>query len=91
VALLFWDATSSDDRAVRAELSRVDRRRGHVDAWAVSVRGLGRFKNVLRGIDVLQSPTVVVLARGADPRVLTGYTDHAEIDQATLLALLNRA
>jgi hypothetical protein len=90
VVLLFWGANGADDRAVRAELSQVDPRGGRVHAWPVAVQGLSRFKNVLRGIDVLQSPTVVVLARGADPRVLAGYTDHAEIDQATLLALSRR-
>jgi hypothetical protein len=90
VALLFWGSNSADDRAVRSELARVDSRGGHVHAWPVAVRGLSRFKNVLRGIDVLQSPSVVILARGADPRVLAGYTDHAEIDQATLIALSRR-
>jgi hypothetical protein len=87
VVLLFWTSNSSDDRAVHAELPRVDRRGGRVQAWAVSVRGLSRFKTVLRGIDVVESPSVVVLARGAQPRLLAGYTDHAQIDQATLLAL----
>lgn len=87
VVLLFWGADSSDDRLVRSELSQVDRRGGRVHAWPVSVRGLSRFKNILRGIDVVQSPTVVVMARGAEPRMFEGYTDHAEIDQATLIDL----
>jgi hypothetical protein len=55
---------------------------------SVSVNGLARFRNVLHGVNVVQSPTVVVLGRKAPPRVLEGYTDHAEIDQATLVALL---
>ena len=54
VVLLFWGA-GSDDRLVRSELSQVDRRGGRVHAWPVSVRGLARFKNVLRGIDVVQT------------------------------------
>jgi hypothetical protein len=87
VVLLFWNANSSDDRLVRSELSQVDRRGGRVHAWPVSASGLARFKNVLRGIDVVQAPTVVVMARGAEPRMFEGYTDHAEIDQATLLDL----
>jgi hypothetical protein len=87
--LLFYNPLSSDDRAVRDELASVDRRGGHVAVWSVGLSGLGRFKNVLRGIDVVQSPSVVVLSRKARPRVLEGYTDHAEIDQATLVALLS--
>jgi hypothetical protein len=87
--LLFYNPLSSDDRAVRGELGSVDRRGGHVAVWSVGLSGLGRFKNVLRGIDVVQSPSVVVLSRKGQPRVLEGYTDHAEIDQATLVALLS--
>jgi len=87
--LLFYNPLSSDDRAVRDELASVDRRGGHVAVWSVGLSGLGRFKNVLRGIDVVQSPSVVVLSRKARPRVLEGYTGHAEIDQATLVALLS--
>jgi hypothetical protein len=88
VVLLFYNPLSSDDRAVRDELASVDRRGGHVAVWSVGISGLGRFKNVLRGIDVVQSPSVVVLSRKAQPRVLQGYTDHAEIDQATLVDLI---
>jgi len=87
VALLFYSPLSSDDLAVRAELPQVDRRGGRVAVYGVGLNGLARFKNVLRGIQIVQSPTVVVMARGAKPRLLEGYTDHAEIDQATLLAL----
>jgi hypothetical protein len=87
VVLLFWAPNSSDDRLVRSELVQVAGRGGRVHAWAVSVRGLSRFNNILRGIDVVQSPSVVVLARGAAPRRFEGYTDHAEIDQATLIDL----
>jgi hypothetical protein len=87
VVLLFWGANSSDDRLVRSELSQVDRRGGRVHAWPVAAGGLSRFKNVLHGIDVVQTPTVIVMARGAEPRMFEGYTDHTEIDQATLVAL----
>jgi hypothetical protein len=87
VVLLFFNARASDDRAVRSELAAVSRRGGRVKVWAVSVRGLSRFKNVLRGVQVLQSPTVVVLGRRAQPAAFSGYTDRAEIDQAAAVAL----
>ncbi|MDX6698645.1 MAG: hypothetical protein QOE65_2042 [Solirubrobacteraceae bacterium] len=86
VVLLFYSGVASDDRAVRGELAAVDRRGGRVQAWGVSVRGLPRFKNVLQGVQVLQSPTVVVLSHRT-PYVFPGYTDHAEVDQATAVAL----
>jgi hypothetical protein len=89
VVLLFFSARSSDDRAVRRELAAVDTRGGRVQVWGVSVRGLSRFKNVLEGVQVLQSPTVVVLSHRT-PYVFPGYTDHAEIDQAAAVALRPR-
>jgi ABC-type molybdenum transport system ATPase subunit/photorepair protein PhrA len=58
--------------------------------WGVSVRGLSRFKNVLQDVQVLQSPTVVVLSH-RKPYVFPGYTDHAEIDQAAAVALRPRS
>lgn len=90
VVLLFFNARGSDDRAVRRELAAVDRRGGRVQVWGVSVRGLARFKNVMQSAQVLQSPTVVVLSHRT-PYVLPGFTDHAEIDQATAVALRPKA
>ncbi len=90
VVLLFFNARASDDRAVRRELSVVNRRGGRVQVWGVSVRGLARFKNVMQGAQVLQSPTVVVLSHRT-PYVFPGYTDHAEIDQAAAMALRPKA
>ena len=90
VVLLFFSARSSDDRAVRRELGAVDSRGGRVQVWGVSVRGLSRFKNVLQGVQVLQSPSVVVLSH-SKPYVFPGYTDHAEIDQAAAVALRPRS
>jgi hypothetical protein len=89
VVLLFFSADSADDRAVRNDLGAVNRRGGRVDVWAVSVRGLPRFKNVMQGVQVLQSPTVVVLSR-SNPYVFPGFTDHAEIDQAAAVALRSK-
>jgi hypothetical protein len=90
VVLLFYSARSSDDRAVRRELAAVNTRGGRVQAWGVSVRGLSRFKNVLQGAQVLQSPSVLVLSHHK-PYVFSGYTDHAEIDQAAAVALRPRS
>jgi hypothetical protein len=87
VVLLFYSARSSDDRAVRGELAAVSRRGGRVKVWAVSVNGLPRFKNVLRGVQVLQTPSVVMLHRGTPPVLFAGFTDRAEIDQTAAVAL----
>jgi hypothetical protein len=90
VVLLFFNARASDDRAVRGEIAAVNRRGGRVQVYGVSIRGLPRFKNVMKGVQVLQSPTVVVLSHRT-PYLFPGYTDRAEIDQAAAVALRSRA
>ena len=88
VVLLFYSSAGSDDRAVRSELSAVSRRGGRVSVWDVPVRGLSRFKSVLAGTQILQTPSVLFLSpRGRPPVVLNGYTDRAEIDQVAAAML----
>ena len=88
VVLLFYSSAGSDDRAVRSELRGVSRRGGRVNVWDVPVRGLSRFKAVLAGTQILQTPSVLFLSpRGRPPVVLNGYTDRAEIDQVAAAML----
>jgi hypothetical protein len=90
VVLLFYSAGSSDDRAVRSELSGVSRRGGRVDTWAIPVGALARFANVLQGVQIFQTPSVLVLSPTRKPMLLAGYTDRAEIDQVANAALRRR-
>jgi hypothetical protein len=90
VVLLFYSAASSDDRAVLSELAGVSRRGGRVDTWAIPVSALSRFANVLQGVQVFQTPSVVVLSSTRKPMLLAGYTDRAEIDQVANAALRRR-
>ncbi len=88
VVLLFYSDAGADDRAVHSEVAGVARRGGRVNVWSVPVSGLSRFKNVLAGAQVLQTPAVLILSpRGRPPVLLNGYTDVAEIDQITAAAL----
>ncbi len=81
ILLLFWNRSSTDDRAVRAELRRVDRRRGRVYVTAAPVSRLGRYGAITRSVQVLQSPTLVVVDRQRRASTIIGYTDAREIDQ----------
>lgn len=90
VVLLFYSTAGSDDRAVRSEVAGVSRRGGKVDVWAIPVRGLSRFRNVLRGVQVLQTPSVLVMHRARQPVQLNGYTDRAEVDQVAASLLRKR-
>jgi hypothetical protein len=87
VVLLFYSGRASDDRAVRSEIDSVSRLGGRVRVWPVAVKGVSRFKNVLRQTQILQTPSVVVLGPASPPRVLTGYVDSFEIDQAAAVSL----
>ena len=87
VVLLFWNQQASDDRSVRAELAHVSSHNGRVLIVAAPVRQVSLFSDSIRGVQVLQSPTIVVVDRRHRARTLVGYTDRAEIGQAVDVAL----
>ena len=90
VVLLFWNRQASDDRSVRAELAHVSSHGGRALIVAAPVRQVSLFSSSIRGIQVLQSPTVVVVDRRHRARTLLGYTDRTEIGQAVDQALAGR-
>ena len=67
VVLLFWNRHGSDDRAVRRAAQSVDRRHGRV---------------VGKGVQILEAPTVLVIAPGGKARAIAGLTSTPELDQA---------
>jgi hypothetical protein len=80
--VLFWNKAGSDDRATRTALRAVDRHHGKVVATAIPVADVGRYEAITRGVQVLESPTVLVIGAGGKAREITGYTQAGEIDQA---------
>jgi len=90
VVLLFYNRSSSDDRAVRAELAGLARRRGRVLVGEAPLREVSRFPSVTQGVQILQSPTVVVIDRRRQAELLVGYTDRFELDQLVVSALAGR-
>lgn len=87
LVLLFYNNRSYDDRAVRRELSQVDRRGRQVFVDAHWIKSVGRYQAITRGADVQQSPTVVVVDRNLKAQTLVGYVDAETIDQAAVDAL----
>lgn|SRR3954452_11637822 len=87
VVLLFWTPRAADDRAVHAELAKVDRHHGKVVVQAAPVARIARFQRITRGADVAQSPTVVVVGRDRKAETLVGYVDRVSIDQLVTDAL----
>lgn len=87
VVLLFWNGRSSDDRAVRRAVSRVDRRDGDVRVIVERLEELGSYAAVTNDVGVESTPTTLVIAPGGAVQAVTGYTVTRELDQAVRDAL----
>jgi hypothetical protein len=87
VVLGFVTGQASDDRAVRTALKKVDRWNGRVWVKSVPLGQIARYGRVARGVDVEQSPTVVVIDHKLAATPLVGYVDGRTIDQAVVDAL----
>ena len=87
--LLFWNGKSADDKAVRAALKKVDRWNGRVSVQVAPIRQISKYGRISRGVDVEQSPTIVVTDPELRAETLVGYVDTTTIDQAVVDAFRN--
>jgi hypothetical protein len=90
VVLLFWNRGGSDDRLVHQELRRVSSHGGRAVIAAAPIGSVSHYSAVTNGVQVLQSPTVLIVDRRRRARLLVGFTDAAEIGQAVTEALRHR-
>jgi hypothetical protein len=89
LVLLFWNGKSVDDKAVREALHDVNRWDGRVAVEVASIKKISKYGRIARGVDVEQSPTIVVADRNGRADTLVGYVDTTTIDQAVVDALRN--
>jgi len=82
VVLLFWNRHGSDDRAVRQAAHSVDRRHGRVVVKVVPIASVGRYTAITKGVQILEAPTVLVIAPGGTARAIAGLTSTPELNQA---------
>ena len=82
VVLLFWNRHGSDDRAVRRAAQSVDRRHGRVVVKVVPIASVGRYTAITKGVQILEAPTVLVIAPGGTARAIAGLTSTPELNQA---------
>jgi hypothetical protein len=87
LVLLFYNDRSADDRAVRRALSKVNGYGGQVFVDAHWIKSVSRYQAITRGVDVEQSPTIVVADRNLKAETLVGYVDDKTIDQAVVDAI----
>jgi hypothetical protein len=81
VVLLFWNSRASDDAAVRDAVTSVDRRGGRAVVKVAAIKDVGRYQAITRGVQVLTSPTVLVISPDHTARAITGLTTSRELDQ----------
>ncbi len=79
--VLFSSAAASDDRKVRRALATADRHDGRVVVRSVPIADVAKWSAITEGVDVLQSPTLLVIGEGNLARSLVGFTDTRGIDQ----------
>jgi hypothetical protein len=89
LVLLFWNGKSADDVAVHDALKKVDRWDGRVYVGSASIKKIAKYGRIARGVDVEQSPTVVVADPEMRAETLVGYVDAETIDQAVIDAFRN--
>ena len=87
VVLLFWSRRSSDDRAVRDEVAHLSRHRGRVYVDIQPVQRVGRYSRITAGVDVSQTPSVIIVDPKRKAEMITGFVDGENIKQAVLEAL----
>ncbi len=89
LVLLFWNKKGADDRDVRRSLRGVDRWDGRVTVEAAPLSAISRYGRIARGLDVNQSPTVVVVDPELRAETIVGFTDTQTIDQLVVDAFKN--
>jgi hypothetical protein len=89
VVLLFWDGKSSEDRAVRRAVAKVDRRDGKVRVHVAQLRQISRYGAITAGVPVTSSPTTLVIGRDGKAEIIRGLTVTGEIDD-TVSGVLRR-
>lgn len=82
IALLFWNPKAADDRRVRRWLSSANTHGDRVFVRAASVDDISRYAPITRGVDVSQTPTIVVVDRDLHAESLVGYVARTTIRQA---------
>src|SRR4051794_23153566 len=87
VVMLVYNRAGIDDRAVRKAVAATARHHGKVVVKAVPVGQVGRYEAITRGAEILQSPTVLVIAPDRKARAIVGFTTTAELNQAIADAL----
>ncbi len=87
VLLLFWNPKSSDDQSVRGALQAVSAHQKGAVAIHVALAGqVGLYGSVTKDVQVLQTPTLLIVGKKGAAVTITGLVDRYAIEQAILEA-----
>jgi hypothetical protein len=87
VVLGFFNRDALDDRATRKQLDKVWTFHGRASVHTAPISDVQRYQVITRGVDVAQSPSIVVIDRDRKAQLLTGFVDHVAIEQAVMDAM----
>ncbi len=90
VIILFWSPRGAADRAVHLELQvlkALDKKFGGKDNKELAVHyahasEVGQFGTITRSLQILQTPTMLVISPSGNTKTITGLTDAYAIQQA---------
>jgi hypothetical protein len=82
VVLLFWDRKGFDDVAVQRAVSTLASTRGKVAVHVAVAGEVASFGSITRGVQVFQTPTVLIVGKRGQTAVITGLTDTYSLQQA---------
>jgi hypothetical protein len=83
----FFNHDALDDRATAKQLKRVWTFHGRASVHTASIADVQRYQVITRGVDVSQSPSIVVIDRNRKAQLLTGYVEHVAVEQAIMDAM----
>lgn len=82
VVLLFWNPAGADDVAVRKAVLPLASARRRVAVHVALADQVASFGSITKGVQVDQTPTVLVIAPAGRVTALSGLTDTYSIEQA---------
>jgi hypothetical protein len=88
IAILFTNGKSADDRRTQVALKHAYKAGGKVVTRAVPISKISKYRPVAQGVDVQQSPTLMVIDRARGAQALVGYASVDTINQAVIDGLL---
>jgi hypothetical protein len=81
VVALFYNPHGSDDNAALRAVRAADRHHGKVVVHSIPIDDVGDYNALTTGVEVLQAPTIIVIAPSHKARTIVGYTEVKEVDQ----------